>query len=484
MTTPDNSPDVASENAPCENPNTTRRTINAQPTTRYLFAMRDRIKFEWKLVLGELIDNSLDACATRVDLAFNGKNLRVTDNGVGMPDLAAAIQLGNHSGHQEEGSGRFGVGLKDAAIMLWGTTKITSIRNGIQSEIIANWRDRTDHDGWDYEVTETAVDQQSGTTIEFIDFDRHPLYRGPHFNNLIEHLQWMFMHRKPGVEISISTGGSRIVIDRFRAPQRITADTIKETIDINGKQAKLEVGIIRPGQKNKFFGLTYSLAHRSLCSTARGLGECNTNHIFGTVRLSQEWQVSRNKDDMLDKDMEALEQRIEELAAPLIAKAQSQAETVESAAFDRDVQSKIAELLGQAVKERRDKGETHGTAEPKGTERTRTPKKTQHSSSVTRALQGKLRYQWADLDEQEGGAWIIGKFDKGGPRVYLNERVKFLSDARGKNVDLIAFAAIAVMAAYEKEAQTTFNFTGNTMLQIMSEVLGKMSRSETSNTDD
>ena len=446
--------------------------VVAPPTPHYFISKRNQ-NFSWKTVLGELIDNSLDAGATQIDLRFNRNNFSISDNGAGIKNIKAVFQLGNHCQHDTEGSGRYGVGFKDSAMLLWGKTIVTSVRDGVYKEVEIDWDEQVKKDRWVFNPGSGTTSRPNGTSIRFVDTAR-TMYP-QQLPALRRHLEWMFFNRHPNVEIRIFNRGEQIDIGRLKSPSRHQQDTIRERITVNGKTADLDVGIVKPGEKNDFFGLTYTLAHRSLCFTSQGLGDYNTRNIFGTVKLSQEWEVATHKNEVVDADMPLLEEKIEELCTPMLKKAEQQAESVESAAFDRDVKSRIAEMLGQAVKERRDKGETHGTAEPAHTGKTRTPKKTQPSNKMTRALQGRLSYQWYSEDALENGFLPVGMFDKGGPRVCLNECVPFLANARAeKNVDVIALAVISVMAAHAGDAQATFHFKGNSMIQIMSQVLGQM----------
>lgn len=445
--------------------------VEAPPAVNYFLAKRNEKPFTWKSVLGELIDNSLDAGATDIELRFSRNNFSIIDNGAGIKDIKSVFQLGNHCQHDQEGSGRYGVGFKDSAILLWGTTIVTSSRDGVCNRVEIDWEEQAKKDRWVFNPGSRRTDEPNGTCIEFLRTCR--TLTSQQIPSLLKHLQWMFFNRRPGVKIKLFHQKAPYDIGRLRAPSRDESDTIRANVELNGKTADIEIGIVKDGETNDFPGLTYTLAHRSLTYTSQGLGEYSSRNIFGVVKLSQGWAVAKHKDAIVDEDMPLLEERIQEIAGPLLEKAQERAENVESAAFDNQVQNRIAEILGQAVKERRDKGESHGTAEPKETGRTRTPRKTQPSNKITRAMQGRLKYEWKTDPELENGFLSVGHFDKGGPRVYLNELVPFLATARQqKNVDVIALAAISVMAAHAGDAQATFHFKGNSMIQIMSQVLG------------
>ena len=78
-----------------------------------------RERFSLRVLLAELIDNALDKRATTIRLYRDGDDFIVEDDGAGVADMQALLQWGRH--HKTEGSktlGRYGIGLKHAAINL------------------------------------------------------------------------------------------------------------------------------------------------------------------------------------------------------------------------------------------------------------------------------------------------------------------------------------------------------------------------------
>ena len=104
--------------------------VRIDPTTQTLTALR-RQNITWHDMLGELIDNSLDAGATRVGIRFHGRNLVVTDNGSGCTDISKMLTLGSHQHLDTTKLGRYGVGLKDVSTNLWCRLRIRSTRAGL-----------------------------------------------------------------------------------------------------------------------------------------------------------------------------------------------------------------------------------------------------------------------------------------------------------------------------------------------------------------
>ena len=100
------------------------------PGPSFLESMRTQT-MKWRTAFSELCDNSFDADATRIDIAFSKSGeIYVEDNGVGIKDIGLAMALGSHVPRSTTSLGAFGVGLKDAACWFWGTMKLETRHNG------------------------------------------------------------------------------------------------------------------------------------------------------------------------------------------------------------------------------------------------------------------------------------------------------------------------------------------------------------------
>lgn len=92
--------------------------------------------------LADVVDNSISAGATRVDIQFTWKGtdswISILDNGRGMADeeLESAMRLGDKSpldGRDTEDLGRFGMGLKTASLSQCRRLTVASTKNSLQS---------------------------------------------------------------------------------------------------------------------------------------------------------------------------------------------------------------------------------------------------------------------------------------------------------------------------------------------------------------
>ena len=94
--------------------------MDLSPKTEILTALSQQ-NLKWEIVLAELVDNSLDAGASRVDIRLGpGKSLSIKDDGVGCKDIAVMVRPGDRQVHETTSLGRYGIGLKDAALFLRG----------------------------------------------------------------------------------------------------------------------------------------------------------------------------------------------------------------------------------------------------------------------------------------------------------------------------------------------------------------------------
>ena len=102
------------------------------PPHPHMLLSKRNANLTYQLVLGELIDNSLDAGANRVQVTIDlqKKQIIVEDDGNGCDNLTAMVQLGSHYVQNTTSLGRYGVGLKDAWIWCGNVIEIDSVQDG------------------------------------------------------------------------------------------------------------------------------------------------------------------------------------------------------------------------------------------------------------------------------------------------------------------------------------------------------------------
>ena len=107
-------------------------------TEAFVEGMRDSGYKSTGTAIDEFIDNSIQAAATRIDIAYEVrgndiKNIAVIDDGHGMePDMirAAVVWGGTHRHNNRKGFGRFGFGLPSAAVSITKQYEVYSRTDG------------------------------------------------------------------------------------------------------------------------------------------------------------------------------------------------------------------------------------------------------------------------------------------------------------------------------------------------------------------
>jgi hypothetical protein len=280
------------------------RRIDVTPTTYQLHSYRASGMTALSC-FGELIDNCIGAMARTIDIAIDGdtRTITVTDDGCGMHSAAMAFQPGRHIEHgDEQGSSRYGVGLKDAGWRLGELIKIVTVRDGRKTVSVADTDVMIRRGKW--EVTERAfkTTASAGTvvTVGRVDF---PLSNSS-ISRLRTELEKLYVDAlREGISICIN-GVSLVAAPRprFRSVREAEAE-------IDGKRFRVRGGILSAGQDNVSSGVTFKLPLRVLCSGERaGFESYDVSQFYAEVTLiedkddRQSWfRVTKHKDSLHEK---------------------------------------------------------------------------------------------------------------------------------------------------------------------------------------
>jgi len=184
-------------------------------------SLRD-LGYELPQAIAELVDNSIDAQATKVDIGvhFDGAEswIRVVDNGNGMTgrSLTEAMRYGSDGIYRPGALGGFGLGLKTASFSQCRTLTVASRRTPTSRPEVRRWDldDVAANDDWylerllPSEAPRALIDplrESRGTVVLWERLDRVLMYRDPSgvhaektlralTNELSEHLAMVF-HR-------------------------------------------------------------------------------------------------------------------------------------------------------------------------------------------------------------------------------------------------------------------------------------------------
>lgn len=416
--------------------------MNVSVSPAMLVGMKDNSHFHWKDVVGELIDNSFDAGAKRVSVQFGPpKTFCVSDDGRGCGNMERMLTIGDHY-NTKATLGRYGVGLKDAACWLWGEMRINTETDKTAHKAVIEWGKLAAQASWNIPDPEAvAITGNTGTTLTFRNIHRS----FPDYKKMIDDISYFFAPALwGGCQIVMGTGRKKpIAIAPWTLPEM--TNVIEDTFQIEGKQVKIRVGIVKEGVENKRMGFTYCHGHRVLMNTAAGAKGHSVSRIAGTVELGKGWTLSRNKDSVLDKHFPDLEAAIYYRCGNIIHTAEEQSQRIESSALANKVTDGLKALMEEKRKESRpNKGDSSGTVKPKATGvKRRRAANTKPGDKVMNALRsGSVRMEW---DPSMNGE--LGRVDLLGGVIYLSPNHKRLAYHKAnRNHDALIDACMALFA--------------------------------------
>jgi hypothetical protein len=411
-----------------------------------LISMRSS-PFGWSMVLGELVDNSFDASATRIDIEFASKSMTVSDDGSGCDNVEKMLTIGAHYKQSSTKLGRYGVGLKDAACWLWGRLQIRTTRNGSLRRADVDWDALSKSKSWKISTPDPAQATGHGTQLVFSDISR----KMPDFESLAESLGYMFA---PAI-----LWGRQIRIFRPRkAPICVRAwqmpdlsQQVNERFEVNGKRVHLIAGIVPQDCVNEKSGFNVCHEHRMICNTSFGSGGYSTSRICGTMTLDESWMLSKNKTELVDDDSDELAAAIFYHCEGILKASSEQAKFLRNTALESSVTEKLRLMLGGCgVKEKRDSPSNNsGTVKSKNRRKRNPTGKTQPGDRIASRLAGRVRMEWRSRADG-----LMGEVDIPGAVIYLNSSHERLAHhQKSGNDDALADACMTLITFEEMEKE-------------------------------
>ena len=389
----------------------------------------------WHDALAELIDNSLDAGAMRVEIALNGKRLAVKDDGTGVKSIESLVKFGSHKPHKTTSLGRYGVGLKDAWMYFGPRICVETVCGGTATTLELDRSQIKMIDGrWVApDPVSTASNMPTGTVIAFdpLKSDR----RSPQLS-AIEKLGWTFMPAiQDGRQIIYTQRNKRIPVKAFDIPA--LCERIETRFDVGGKTVELIAGVMQEGARNPYPSLWISYGHRIVTACTIGCGNYSAAKIAGVIRLGHGWKLTPHKNDLAELTDE-LDQAIFGVLEPMLQRASKLIEDIASNQLRTQLEASLnSALAGAKAQEKRNPpSESTGTVKPTGG---RGPRKhaekfditklgsVQIEGGKTRARRG-VKVDWCNIDPER-----IGQYDPIGNVVMLNLDNQFIAHA--KNTD-------------------------------------------------
>jgi hypothetical protein len=417
------------------------------PPAPHLLASLANANLPWWKALAELVDNSLDAGATRVVIDITNRVLTVSDDGSGCEDITSVFKLGDHKRRKTSKLARYGIGAKDAWLSCSDTMEVITCCGKKESTMKVNYIEwmQNNWNAPDSEVRECSG--PSGTVIKL------PLRHGKSnpSDDAFRSLAFAFTPAiSHGIQIVKSVKGKKTVLTPVEMPVR--NDVVQSEFEIDGKSVKIDIGILPDGVSinTKPFWLIYG--HRIIDDTSIGAGQqYSVRRMAGTIHLGDGWALAKNKDD-LSENQERLADAIFVRIEHILKKADQLAETIESSALRGELQQMLNQAVSEANKgkAKRDKGNTVGTIAPKDTGKRHRKASKVHGLGDVVCTNGKSGRRggyvldWCELEPS-----VLGSFDRTGMRVSLNLNNGLISLAKSEsNRAALTACAVALIADY------------------------------------
>jgi hypothetical protein len=420
--------------------------IDLKPHPHELEGRARSSDMKWPKALAELIDNSFDAGATRVDIEFGkGRQLVVEDDGAGCSRIEDMLRFGGHHPTATTKVGRYGLGLKDCAVWLWGTTSIATTSKGRSLQFSVDWEKLKKQGHWKVaDPIDNPANGRAGTRILFGAIVRS----FPHdYDRLVDELSFLFT---PGLlqgrQIVFRSARKTLTAKPYTWPPLV--DVIEDEWSVRGKTVRLHAGIVKEGHANPKDGFTYCHHHRVILNSALGAGEHSVRRVCGQIYLGEKWKLSLHKDNLDDdRQVTELAKSIEAKCEAILAKADQQAELVASAAFNRDLNARFQQAVAATKRARRKPRENQtGGAKPtgEGAKHQRATNTQDGDGFPDVSKMGRMRIEWEESDPVG-----VGRVDGAGKRVCLNERHPRLAQLRSReNVEACLIVAIGLLSDY------------------------------------
>ena len=294
--------------------------IDIKPKTHVISSMINQRMEPW-VALAELIDNSVDAEATHVEIEIGSEQIVVTDNGRGIhPDhIATIIQIGNHRKlGLANPMGQYGIGAKDAILGLGTYAQIITCHGGTRTTVNVDWKHIENTGRWEVTGSKIPTKEKNGTKIIISNLQRS--YRVAPICKKLSHVFYPTL--TSGFKIRINKGDDGIMHELRPVVMPIMRERIVEKVRSgDGKLGfHVEAGLVE-NNPNKSFTLAYK---------TRIIGDTdqpNMRYVPGSKFMAyvvldpDNWDILKHKDGLRETaKSEWLYQKLNEICEPLLKK--------------------------------------------------------------------------------------------------------------------------------------------------------------------
>lgn len=421
-----------------------KEQVNIAPDVISVYEAIASGRFEWKTALGEWIDNAFDANAMMVSFAFNVGTLCIADDGDGASSVASMLKLGSHQRHGTTRLGRYGIGGKEAALLVGGVDsqiKVVTVHKGQRRVIVLLWR----------KVADGIVDVEShdadtfdrGTTITISQM-QHRVPKADRWEHLVRELGYLYWPAIAGgrqIKMRRSPKNGWDVVQPWQMPV-FDGEVIDTSIAVEGKTARVRCGVVKRGQSNPRCGFSYAHEWRLIeAASSNGCGAFNPAYVCGIVELDASWKLSRNKDAIHDAT-DALFLEVERVARPVLERAHERGIDLQSRKFQEQVNERVNLAVSRnRAKAKRSSPTRSGShrATGAGAPHTRADREQDGPTFLSRHQSGRVNVTWGPM-----GEGMIGRVSL--PNVVLNIDDPWVSHlVTTSNIDASVTIAMALL---------------------------------------
>ena len=438
--------------------------VSIAPDTNQILSEVNRENMTWEKALGEPIDNSLDAGATRITITIDKRErrVRIDDNGAGCQEPHMMFVSGHSTkrGRGKDGPlGRYGVGLKHASYYLCDVDGMTTVVTGSTDryqQVRVRWRDIVKSGTWEIDAPiELSQEEalpvlhgENGTSLTFQPIKRT---RSWPYQSTYDKLAFTFSPAlRSGKQIQIVINGKPTTLSCPRDP--LWSESVEFEVSVGHKKARIRAGILAINDKSSRRGLSYCYGHRVIVAdTNAGCGDHSTQGFAGLVELDHHWGLGQNKSEVTDDSWSELCLLIEERLKPLLEKLRNSAQQVHSEALRSAVAGTLNTAIGKPMRpgkpgKPRGKPGGRGPRGPVGA----AERVGGRGGAIGRHSYGAITLDWIDDPDLN----VAAKVDPSGSRVYLNRAKTMVAKACDEN-DLDMLTVIAASHLFHSEVRTS-----------------------------
>lgn len=414
-------------------------------------------------LIGEGVDNALDAGATKVHVEASGEQVKFDDNGCGITRdrIDALFTLGAHAQMPTTQLGRFGVGITSQAINFGDCLYVSSRSKDGRVTADVDWRNVLRSGEWKIDTPRWrpgVVGEATGTEIIISRLQGRPRFKS---DKIVDELSLIFF---PAI-----VSGRRIVfngVEVLALSEPPMSDVVDATISLSGdRSAHVRAGILTGESKLRRVHISYK--HRVIMpnNTMGCSGRGGLDRMFARVELFGAWHFHKFKNDLTsEEEREELDDALAGLLAPILEKCDTASFDAKLARIEAGINAGLPESLAlRRPEKKRNDPPRQGKKEGRTGEVDEEQSKSDGPARSKRAPRDQLKITFDGRDGEDG----IGAVREGGRIIHVdlskdNPFVAELMAHRDERLIMDCLRALALMI-YEAErrkasGQSELNF--------------------------